>query len=82
VTSKTKQVGRLDRLPPAQIVTYWSVELTAIQNRNSEENQSFWDVTPSGTLSMQLTRKDADKLLPIGAEFYLDFIPVPTREKE
>ena len=51
------------------------VTLSAVYTGNAEDN-TFAEATPSGKISMTITNIDAVDKLPIGAYFYVDFIPV------
>jgi hypothetical protein len=39
----------------------------------SEENEAFFEATPSGTLKVATYKEDH---FPVGAEFYVDIVPI------
>lgn len=41
----------------------------------SEENQRFYEATPSGEIKLGTINEDALKVFEIGREFYVDFTP-------
>lgn len=51
------------------------VKLTPVYG-NTEENKSFWEATPNGSLEMCITNPKANQFFVAGTEYYLDFTPV------
>jgi hypothetical protein len=41
----------------------------------TDENKAFWNATPSGTIQMNITNKDAAVHFVLEREFYVDFTP-------
>jgi hypothetical protein len=39
----------------------------------SEENEKFWQYTPSGLIELQTTNLDALNQFEVGKEYYIDF---------
>ncbi len=44
----------------------------------SEENKSFWQATPSGSLEMFINNRKAVAFFEAGREYYIDFTQVAT----
>lgn len=54
------------------------VTLLPVYSPNPEhENKKFWDATPQGEITMQISNGEAFKLFEanLGLEFYVDFTP-------
>ena len=49
----------------------WSYKFNVVY-ANSEENKTFWETTPSGTIEVSGIRDD---LFEVGQSYYLDFTP-------
>lgn len=43
----------------------------------SEENQRFWDASPSGELKLGTINPEAWQAFELGGEYYVDFTPAP-----
>lgn len=41
----------------------------------SEENKSFWNATPAGSISLSITNPEAVNQFEVGKEYYVDFTP-------
>ena len=41
----------------------------------SEENKTFWDATPAGTICLTITNPAARDRFEAGKEYYVDFTP-------
>ena len=39
----------------------------------SEENKSFWQYTPAGEITLNITNERAIELFKLGEEYYVDF---------
>lgn len=48
---------------------------------NTEENKTFWQATPSGSIEMSITAEPAAKAFELGKEYYVDFI-LASEDKE
>lgn len=44
-------------------------------SHGSEENKTFWEYTPSGSLQLGVVNQAAWTLFELGKEYYLDFTP-------
>lgn len=49
------------------------VTLGAVTGYGSEENESFWNATPSGQLKMTISNPKAQEFFDVGKSYYLDF---------
>jgi hypothetical protein len=43
--------------------------------QGSEENETFYDLTPSGIIELTTVNEEAAKQFEIGKEYYIDFTP-------
>jgi hypothetical protein len=41
----------------------------------SEENESFYQYTPSGSIELGIVNENASKQFEVGKEYYVDFTP-------
>lgn len=48
--------------------------VTSCNTEKTEENKSFWDATPSGSVKLQCVNQD---LFEVGKTYYLDFTEAP-----
>ncbi|PCJ18309.1 MAG: hypothetical protein COA96_16960 [SAR86 cluster bacterium] len=58
------------------------VKLSPVCADEVEENQRFHEATPTGEITMHITRKEVADNFPVGKEFYVDFIAVPEKTNE
>jgi hypothetical protein len=66
---KTKFIVNYVSAPSHGAVT---VQLQAV-TQGSKENESFWKMTPSGTITLQITNPDAHVFFVTGKEYYVGF---------
>ncbi len=52
------------------------IELMAVSNDGTPENDRFHKFTPSGTITMTVDNPPAAEQLKLGHAFYVDFTPV------
>jgi hypothetical protein len=50
-----------------------SVKLGAVTSVWSDEDKSFWNATPSGTIEITISNPDAYELFEVGKPYYVDF---------
>jgi hypothetical protein len=48
----------------------------------TEENLAFWEATPAGQISLQITNPKAAAQFEVGTDFYIDFTPVTPKEPD
>jgi hypothetical protein len=53
---------------------YGEIALSPVTG-GSEENKQFWQYTPSGSISLNVTNNAALEKFEIGKEYYVDFSP-------
>jgi len=41
----------------------------------SDENKTFWEATPAGTIALTITNQQAKEQFIVGQEYYVDFTP-------
>ena len=58
-----------DNIPPQEVI-----ELSAV---TGDDNKSWSQYTPQGSISMHVTNPEASGRFPVGAYFYVDFIEAP-----
>lgn len=66
---RCNRVGRIETWNGREMVVAHSAELSPVTGKGSEENELFWEATPSGSLKVD-TIKDAN--FEVGKEYYLD----------
>lgn len=75
VRAKFKVSERSTRLrwdgKPGEIGT---VKMSPVTS-GSEENKSFYEATPGGSLELSTVNQEALEFFKLGKEFYLDFTP-------
>lgn len=54
----------------------FGVKLQAVYGDNNPENKAFFQATPSGTVEMNVVKPEVADAFVLGAEYYVDFIPV------
>ena len=52
-----------------------TLNFTPVYGTGSEENQAFWDATPSGSLQLGVVNQTAWTNFELGKSYYLYFIP-------
>ena len=53
------------------------LELTPVYDDGCEENKTYWDATPSGSMSLWINNVDAlPDDIAVGDEYYIDLTPV------
>lgn len=48
------------------------IELVPVMG-GSEENKSFWEYTPNGSINLTITNPKAIEVFQLGKEYYVDF---------
>ena len=44
-------------------------------NPPNEENLTFWQATPTGNVTLQITNPQASSQFSVGTDYYVDFTP-------
>lgn len=58
------------------------LELDAVTDGSTPENESFWEATPSGRMSLEVNNVSALPAdLEVGDAFYVDLIPITNPRK-
>lgn len=68
---KVIAVKHVDWSPDVRVI-----ELQAVSNDGTPENDRFHKYTPSGTIQMTVDNPPAAEQLKLGQAFYVDFTPV------
>jgi hypothetical protein len=50
-----------------------TVILTPVTNRPIEENLLFWQATPAGNITLQITNPAASDQFSVGSDYFVDF---------
>ncbi len=58
----------------------FGVKLQAVYGDNPE-NKAFFQSTPSGTVDLNVVKPEVADAFVLGAEYYVDFIPVNGRKE-
>lgn len=81
MTIRAKFTVQFNRINSSSNVA--DVVLTPVtSNPPNQENLAFWEATPAGQISLQITNPKASAQFEVGADYYVDFTPVTPREPD